>query len=174
MNVVEAVADPQETIQNIGSAISSAYDTYMNGTPAEAGRVQGATTAMVAEVVVGSKGLGGINKLSKVAKADDASVPKQIEPIGEPGVVVISQIPEGWTARTSNSGIGTLFVDPSNPKANNVLVMNADPNSPNPSQQVPYVRRTLNGQTVDINGKSTIHRSSDAHIPRDQFRFNRN
>ncbi len=74
-------------------------------------------------------------------------------------------------SKTSNKGIGTKFMDPKNPKGNNVRVQQGNPNSSNPAQQKPYVKQTKDGQVIDKNGQSVSSDSPAAHQPKDEFKF---
>lgn len=49
--------------------------------------------------------------------------------------------------------------------------MRGNPESPNPSQQIDYVKQTKNGTSMGGNGKPAPSNSSDAHIPKNEFKF---
>jgi len=49
--------------------------------------------------------------------------------------------------------------------------MQGNPNSPNPAQQVPYVKRQIDGKFYDASGRQVPGDSPGAHIPLDQFKF---
>jgi len=63
------------------------------------------------------------------------------------------------------------YVDPSN-EHNLVRVMPGNPNSPNPSQQAPYVIRLKNGKASDQFGSFVTPDAPEAHIPLEKFIFN--
>ena len=96
---------------------------------------------------------------------------KRIGPAGDPGAIVTKQIPSNWSMKKSKNGQGTVFKDPNNPTGNNVRVQGGNPNSPNASQQTPYVKQKSNGKTVDVNGKQVDPKSSESHIPKSDFKF---
>ena len=98
---------------------------------------------------------------------------KLIGPAGDPGGTVTKQIPDGWTMEPSNKGMGTKFKDPANPSGNNVRVQDGNPNSPNPAQRTPYVKETRNGVPIDKNGNPVSAKDPNAHIPRDEYKYNR-
>lgn len=101
-------------------------------------------------------------------KADEV---KLIGPAGDASAEVTKQIPSDWIRKTSKNGQGTKFLDPKNPKGNNVRVQGGNPNSPNPGQQKPYVKQTQNGKSVDANGKPVNPDSKESHIPKEDFKF---
>jgi len=110
-----------------------------------------------------------INKASDVVdKVDDV---KRIGPAGDAGAIVTKQVPPDWTVTSAKKGNGTRFIDPQNPKSNNVRVMQGNSNSPNPSQQVDYVKHTKNGTSVDKNGNPTQNNTPEAHIPKEEFKI---
>lgn len=77
--------------------------------------------------------------------------------------------PEGWIAKSSKKGDGTVYQDPQNPH-NSIREMPGNPNSPNAAQQNPYVIFKKNGVSYDVNG-SPLKNASDpaAHIPLNKF-----
>lgn len=96
--------------------------------------------------------------------------PKEIGPAGDASAKVTKQIPKDWTKESTGTG-GTIFKDPNNVSGNNVRVMQGDTESPNPAQQVPYVKQMQNGKQVDVNGQKVPSNSQEAHIPTEQFKF---
>ena len=118
-----------------------------------------------------------IDNVSDVGKTIDnaGDVGKAIGPIGDPGGQVTKQLPESMqgNARTTPQRDGTVFTDPANPKGNNVRTMKGNPDSPNPAQQNPYVKETRNGKVIDKNGKPVPSDTPEAHIPTDEYKFNR-
>ena len=119
-----------------------------------------------AELVKGTDHVVDAGK--EVSKLDGL---KQIGPAGDAGATVTKQIPEGWTSKTTKKGKGTQFLDPDNPSANNVRVMQGNPQSPHPSQKVDYVKRTKGGSVVDKSGNPAKHNSPEAHIKKDEFKY---
>jgi hypothetical protein len=114
--------------------------------------------------------VGKIGKDIKIIEnAIDAT--KRIGPAGDAGATVTKQIPSNWSMKTSKNGQGTVFKDPNNPTGNNVRVQGGNPNSPNTSQQAPYVKQTSNGKTVDVNGKQVDPKSPESHIPKSDFKY---
>ena len=66
---------------------------------------------------------------------------------------------------------GTEYYNPKNPNES-VRVMQGNPNSPYPNSQRPYARqRDSSGSYLDANGTRGVNKSSDTHIPLDQFKF---
>jgi RHS repeat-associated protein len=96
---------------------------------------------------------------------------KLIGPAGDPGATVTNQVPKEWTMKTSKNGEGTIFKDPINPYGNHVRVQSGNPNSPNLSQQMPYVKQSLNGKSIDANGREISTKAPESHIPRQNFVF---
>ncbi len=107
------------------------------------------------------------------AEKGAVSASKQIGPAGDAGAKVTKQIPDNWVKKTSDNKQGTKFLDPQNPSGNNVRVQSGNPKSPNAGQQTPYVKETKNGKVVDVNGKQVDPKSKAAHIPRDDFKYNK-
>lgn len=82
-----------------------------------------------------------------------------------------SVAPEGWVQKPTDSP-GTQYSDPNNAH-NNIRYMQGNPNSPNPSQQSPYVKFVKNGWHYDVNGlKLPNGKLPQAHIPFNQFNLN--
>lgn len=79
-------------------------------------------------------------------------------------------IPPHWKPRPTRKGGGTTYVNPANPH-DLVRVMPGNPNSPNPAQRSPYVKRMKDGTAYDVRGRPVDARSPEAHIPVDDFRF---
>ena len=86
-------------------------------------------------------------------------------------------IPENFTVKASESGggikyrlevpkrDGTMY-----PKVE-VRVMEGNPNSPNPGQQCPYVRHSVNGKFLDKYGNIVHKNKPEAHIPFEEYSF---
>jgi len=55
----------------------------------------------------------------------------------------------------------------------NIMVQQGNPNSSFPAQKQPYVKETRNGKVIDKNGNPTTGKSPDAHIPKDQYKYDR-
>ncbi len=78
-------------------------------------------------------------------------------------------IPDGYIAKPSKKGNGTLYSDPNNPH-NSMRVMPGNPNSPNSAQQNPYVIYKVNGISYDVNGLPLPNANTPAaHIPLRDF-----
>ena len=106
---------------------------------------------------------GGGKKKPVVVLAEEAAVEKGI-PV-EKSSGAHPDIPDGWTSKQSKKGGGTIHQDPANPH-NSIRIMPGNPNSPNPSQQGPYVIYKKNGVAYDANGKPLPNADHpDAHIP---------
>ncbi|GGZ39239.1 hypothetical protein GCM10007049_35750 [Echinicola pacifica] len=133
------------------------------------------TTGAGLAVRATAKTVNAVDNANDVRKAVDKTTDaiKKIGPAGDAGATVTKQVPSDWTMKTSNSKQGTVFKDPKNPSGNNVRVQSGNPNRPNPAQQKPYVKQTQNGKTVDVNGKQVHPKSKEAHIPKEDFKFNK-
>ncbi len=80
-------------------------------------------------------------------------------------------VPAGWRIRPTRGKGGTEYYNPKNPNES-VRVMQGNPNSPYPNSQKPYARqRDSSGSYLDATGNRGANKSSDTHIPLDQFRF---
>jgi uncharacterized protein RhaS with RHS repeats len=75
-----------------------------------------------------------------------------------------SWVPDNWISKPSRKGGGTRYTNPENPH-DFARVMPGNAASPNPSQRGPYVIKSKNGQTVDVNGNPVPSNSPEAHIP---------
>jgi hypothetical protein len=83
-------------------------------------------------------------------------------------------IPQNWIRNPTRDPGGANFYNPNNPKKGDaVRVMPGNTNSPHPASQQPYVRWQREGQALDVNGNPVARNTPDAHIPLNQFRFNR-
>jgi hypothetical protein len=78
--------------------------------------------------------------------------------------------PEHWIAKRTRKGGGMRYINPENPH-DQVRVMPAQPNSPHPAQQTPYVKRMKDGLALDAAGRTVDPRSAEAHIPLRDFTF---
>ena len=85
------------------------------------------------------------------------------------------RVPPDWITKPTKKNDGTEYINPENDN-DRIRVMQGNPNSPYPEQQVPYVRDQKGGFR-DVNGNPIRGpdpgRTPDAHIPYDQFRFRR-
>ena len=79
-------------------------------------------------------------------------------------------VPSNWIAQPSKKGGGVTYVNPSNPH-DRVRVMPGNPNSPNPAQQGPYIKRQKDGKYYDKNSKEVPGDSPESHIPANEFKF---
>jgi hypothetical protein len=79
-------------------------------------------------------------------------------------------IPEPWIAKPTRKGGGMRYVNPDNPH-DQVRIMPAQPKSPYPAQQTPYVKRVKDGLAYNAAGHKVDSRSPEAHIPLREFRF---
>jgi RHS repeat-associated protein len=82
----------------------------------------------------------------------------------------IKGIPGNWINKPSKKGEGTEFIQPGN-VTTRVRIMPGNIDSPFPAQQVPYVKRQINGQFLDKYGNVVSGRTPEAHIPFDEFQF---
>lgn len=80
------------------------------------------------------------------------------------------RVPEDWTVQPSKKGGGMKYTNPNNPH-DSVRVMPGNPNSPNPAQRVPYVKRIKDGRALDKLGNPVDSSSAEAHIPLIEFHF---
>jgi len=160
-----------ETAGAMVDAVEQGANDLVNGNGFERGNVIG----NVVGAVVGSKGttaaVKGASAALKTTKV--ASQIKLIGPAGDAGASVTRQVPKSFTMKSAKKGAGTRFSDPNAPPgSNSVRVMRGNPNSPNPSQRVDYVKHTKSGQSVNVNGKPAGANTPEAHIPKDQFNIN--
>jgi len=87
-------------------------------------------------------------------------------------------IPSDWIATASDADGGVKFINPSNIH-DNVRIMPGRPSTPFETTQKPYAKRQRNGSLVDRLGNKIIsngqnqNRSSESHIPLEQFIFHR-
>lgn len=99
---------------------------------------------------------------------DQSTVPENDSSRGEstrPG-----GIPDDWVEEPSKKGGGSRFHKPGN-RHNSARVMPGNPNSPNPAQRDPYVKRMKDGKALDVNGNVVDKDSPEAHIPLADFKF---
>ena len=106
-------------------------------------------------------GLAGIG----VAKIAGKLIGTAVKAADRPG-----GIPSDWLSKGSKKGDGSQYINPNNPH-DRVRVMPGNPHSPNPAQQVPYVKRQIDGKFFDASGRQVPGDSPSAHIPLDQFKF---
>jgi RHS repeat-associated protein len=119
---------------------------------------------------VSSKEIKAVSKIVDGA-GDAKKAQKLIGPARDAGAAVTKQVPSNYTMKTTKKNDATHFVDPENPKANNVRVMQGKPNSPNKSQQTEHVKHTKNGKVVDKHGKPSDREAQEAHIKKEEFKF---
>ena len=80
-------------------------------------------------------------------------------------------IPNTWTETTNvKTGVVT-YTDPASKGATQVRIMPGNATSRWPSQRLPYVRRTFNGQSVDKDGNIVPRQSEESHITIKDFNF---
>lgn len=113
---------------------------------------------------------GKLGKAKKVTKSVKGLETRGVKPA--PGTRVRPEgVPDGWRIRPTRGKGGTEYYNPKNPNES-VRVMQGNPNSPYPNSQNPYARqRDSSGSYLDANGNRGANKSSDTHIPLDQFRF---
>lgn len=85
-------------------------------------------------------------------------------------------IPKDWEAKASDKDQGVRFIDPENPKGNNVRVM---PGRVGSQTEKPYVVQYKNGTPVDVDGnpvRSTTgtgqNEAKEIHVPLKDYKFN--
>jgi hypothetical protein len=85
-------------------------------------------------------------------------------------------IPDTWqiqpTQFRSGESSGGQWFSPKAGSDTGVRAMPANPNSPNPEQQVPYVIQQRNGVPLDKYGNPVLKDSPEAHIPQSEYEFN--
>ncbi len=82
-------------------------------------------------------------------------------------------VPKDWTQHSSKKGNGIVFKDPKNPH-NSIRQMPGNPNSPNPSQQNPYIKFMKNGIFYDAIGNPLPNGNvPSSHIPVSRFNINK-
>jgi RHS repeat-associated protein len=81
------------------------------------------------------------------------------------------RIPANWKLQSSKKRDGYVFSDPNNPN-NNIRIMRGNPNSPNDSQQHPYVKYHKDGVNYDVSGNPVANDSPQAHVPFNAFNPN--
>ena len=79
-------------------------------------------------------------------------------------------VPPDWIEQPAKKGGGIKYTNPNNPH-DSVRVMPGNPNSPNPLQQFPYVKRMKDGKALDKFGNPVDASSAEAHIPLNEFQF---
>ena len=165
---------------NVGGIVVDSFGIVLDGAalllPIPGGVSAGIKAARTTDKAVdAAKASKAVEKASDATKALDSTgdAQKLIGPAGDPGGTVTRQIPDGWTMEPSKKGMGTKFKDPANPTGNNVRVQEGNPNSPNPAQRTPYVKETRNGVPIDKNGNPVSAKDPNAHIPRDEYKYNR-
>ena len=156
----------------LATSIENGVNDLINGNGVERGNVIG----QIGMAVVGGKGTNAAVKATTTALKSTkagATATKLIGPIGDAGASVTRQVPGNFIMKSAKKGAGTRFSDPNGPPgSNSVRVMRGNPNSPNPSQQIDYVKHTKNGRSVDVNGNPAASNSPAAHIPKKDFNIN--
>ncbi len=90
--------------------------------------------------------------------------------VGKYGKKVGGLIPNGWISRPTKKGNGVKYFDPNNPTGNHIRLMPGNPNSPNSYQRNAYMKRSVDGVFVDINGNPLPSGNvPEAHIPINDF-----
>jgi RHS repeat-associated protein len=155
-------------IEMAGGGVSAGGGAAACGTgvlcPAGAAAVVGGTAlAMHGALLTGNATLNLMSSVND-APGDSANAGNtQAEPQKSSGKRP-DGVPEHWTEQPSKKGGGTVYVNPKNPHER-VRVMPGNPNSPNPAQQQPYMKRQKNGRFFDREGREVPGDSPDAHIP---------
>ncbi|WP_396171198.1 hypothetical protein [Flavobacterium sp.] len=162
---IVGVVDPTPASDLLSASLSADGGDWLGA----GASVLGAVLPYAGDLAKGPKIAKGLDKIS-----DAIDSVKKIGPAGDAGATVTKQVPSDWTMKTSKNGQGTVFKDPKNPAGNNVRVQSGNPNSPNAAQQKPYVKQTSNGKTVDAKGKQVPSNSAESHIPKKDFKFNKN
>jgi hypothetical protein len=95
--------------------------------------------------------------------------------LGNPQQPTTFDHPDGWQESSTDKSGGTKYQDPNNTRGNNLRYMPGNPNSPQPEQQVPYVKYQYDGKYYDVNGNPVQGggKTGDAHIPLDLFNLNK-
>lgn len=156
---VVGVFDPSGTADMLNASLYAEEGNFGDAI------ISGAGVTVIGDAAKAPRLLKGLDKIYDSVK--------KIGPAGDAGATVTKQIPSDYIMKTSDNGQGTKFLDPKNPSGNNVRVQSGNPNSPNPAQQKPYVKQTQNGKSVDVNGKQVDPKSREAHIPREDFKFDK-
>jgi len=89
----------------------------------------------------------------------------------------IDRMPSHWKVRLSNDGKGVFYRNPNNPAFDHIRISEGIPDSPFPSQRVPYVKRFKDGKWLDKNGNNINPRTGkpyqgnepEVHIPWDEY-----
>jgi hypothetical protein len=79
-------------------------------------------------------------------------------------------LPESWDNKPTRNGDGMQYINPDN-EHDRVRIMPGNPDSPNPAQQEPYVKRQIDGIFYDKDGNVVPGDSAEAHIPLTHFKF---
>jgi SPP1 gp7 family putative phage head morphogenesis protein len=109
----------------------------------------------------------GIRRIVRREEAPPEQKPSEPTPLPKP-----EGIPKHWQKMPSKKGEGVRYVDPKNPKYNEVRIQRGDPASSNSGQRQDYVTWKKDGHYLDKYGKRVPRKSLDAHIPIEEFRFN--
>lgn len=109
----------------------------------------------------------------KQRKLDEATVRRIIHESGYSTFPRPKHLPADFTVHFSDLGCGMVYFDPKNPAFHNIRVMPGKPHSPNQCQQKPYIKYKKDGQYRDKHGNVVPKDSVEAHIPIEEFDFNR-
>ncbi len=83
-------------------------------------------------------------------------------------------IDDGFKVKVTKPGKRTFQgLEYTHPDNNHIKirVMPGDPNSKFPNSKKTYVRQTISGQSIDLNGNKVDEHTNEAHIPLDQWQF---
>jgi len=141
----------------------------LDNSKATTGDKIGAVIGAIVPFVSGSALVNGAETVSDAV----SSGTKSIGPAGDAGATVMKQLPEGMQNNTRATKGGTIYKDPDNPSGNNVRIQSGNTNSPNASQRNSYVKEVREGKTVDVKGNQVDPKSAAAHIPKEEYKYNR-
>jgi len=100
----------------------------------------------------------------------EVEVRKLIHEAGLPTFPKPEGIPDNFRVRITEKGGGMEYVHPDHTHTI-IRVMPGKPHSEFSSQQTPYVIQMINGNTMDKFGNITSFRSTESHIPLNEFNF---
>lgn len=116
--ITDAIANYEQTGAAIKTAAVQTYDQLSNGSPQAKGEVVGKALALVAEAVVGTKGLGKIGAASKLGETAEvaASVVKTEQKIGSLANPfkgkTLQQVQEGLEKQVQAGKLKPAYTDP--------------------------------------------------------------
>ncbi|MCP5505047.1 MAG: hypothetical protein H7A41_07845 [Chlamydiales bacterium] len=79
-------------------------------------------------------------------------------------------IPENYRVKLSDKPGGIKYVHP-NDEGTYIRIMPGKVHSKNPNQQKPYVVHRVNGKSIDKSGNIVSNKSTEAHIPIEEFTY---